>query len=72
MKELNEIMNELESLMGQRRESKMKAQIMRIMKRHEFYEKGDINAIIEKSSEEISLMVEKMMDDLYNQKNNNY
>ena len=67
MKELNEMMNELDSLMNSRKESKMKAQIVRIMKRHEFYEKGDLNAVIEKSSEEIADMIERMINDLYNQ-----
>ena len=69
-KDLSEIMNELDSLMNNRRESKMKPQIERIMRRHLFYEKGDIDETIKKSADEISLMIEKMIDDLYNLRNN--
>ena len=63
-KDIQEIFDELESLMIKRSESKLQAQIERIMRRHEFYEKGNIDAIIEKSSEEIADMIEHMINQL--------
>lgn len=68
-KELNEMLK-LDSLTTMRKESKMKAQIERIMRRHLFYEKGDIDAVIEKSSEEIADMLDKMINDLYSLRKN--
>jgi hypothetical protein len=70
-KRLNEIFDEIETLMIDRKTTPMQEHIERIMRRHLFYEKGDINKTIELSSIEIAAMIEKMLDDLYNQRRNN-
>jgi hypothetical protein len=71
MKDLNDILDELDSINTKKNTPPMKDLIKKIMRRHEFYEKGDIDKIIEKSSEEISEMINHMITSLYNSRSEN-
>lgn len=70
-KELNEILDELDTINTKKNSTPMKELIEKIMRRHEFYEKGDIDKTIEKSSEEISEMINHMITSLYNTRKEN-